>query len=318
MRLRGPAIIAEQTGTIVVEPEWAVEVNEHLQLILSRTSAADLHRDIGSRPGSRDAGDIQQSVHAHSERDGGGLQNTARSVNIKERLDFSCALFDAGGNLIANAPHIPVHLGSMDDSIKALLDQEAAGLAAGNVYLCNAPYNGGTHLPDLTVVSPLRDAAGQVLYLLASRAHHADIGGISPGSMPAMSSHIDEEGILFDNFLLMQDGRFRTDALREKLLDNAWPARNPEQNIADCKAQVAANERGRALLEALLQRYGRRTVHAYVEYVLDNAEDSRAQRYRLARYARAAKPLPLRVPVRQRAAYPCRDQPRPGNAQCPN
>ena len=192
----------------MVEPEWAAEVNEHLQLILSRASAADLQREIGI---ALDPVMLEifsnQFMHIASEM-GVVLQNTARSVNIKERLDFSCALFDAGGNLIANAPHIPVHLGSMDDSIKALLEQEAAGLAAGNVYLCNAPYNGGTHLPDLTVVSPLRDSAGNVLYLLASRAHHADIGGISPGSMPAMSSHIDEEGILFDNFLLMADGRF--------------------------------------------------------------------------------------------------------------
>jgi 5-oxoprolinase (ATP-hydrolysing) len=202
------------------------------------------------------------------------LQRTARSVNIKERLDFSCALFSPAGELIANAPHIPVHLGSMDDSVKALLQKHRNGLCAGNIYLCNAPYNGGTHLPDLTVISPVIDAAGELVFVAASRAHHADIGGISPGSMPPNSKHIDEEGVIFNNFLLVEDGHFRTTELYRELTAAHWPARNPEQNIADCKAQIAANERGRSLLLQMLQHYSPATVLAYVGHTLDNAEES--------------------------------------------
>jgi len=274
MLLQGPAIISEQTGTIVVEPDWKLQVNNSLQLLLTRNKQPLLQENIST---GKDPVMLEifsnHFMHIADEM-GVVLQKTARSVNIKERLDFSCALFDPSGDLIANAPHIPVHLGSMDESIKSLLRTHSEGLQKGHIYLCNAPYNGGTHLPDLTVVTPVLDATGELIFVVASRAHHADIGGISPGSMPAASRHIDEEGVVFDNFLLVADDHFRETELRSKLQHAIYPARNPMQNIADCKAQAAANERGRHLLLEMVKQYGIKTVHAYVEYTLDNAEES--------------------------------------------
>ncbi len=203
------------------------------------------------------------------------LQNTAHSVNIKERLDFSCALFDADGHLIANAPHMPVHLGSMSESIKTVIERNPR-MQPGDVYVLNDPYHGGTHLPDVTVVTPvyLDGAAPRPAFYVASRGHHADIGGTTPGSMPPFSSTIDEEGVLFDNFLLVRGGRLREAELLERLGTGAWPARNPPQTIADLRAQIAANEKGVQELKAMVDQYGPDTVAAYMRHVQDNAEES--------------------------------------------
>jgi N-methylhydantoinase B len=203
------------------------------------------------------------------------LQNTAASVNIKERLDFSCAIFDASGLLVANAPHIPVHLGSMSESVRSLINDKGDTLKPGNVYLSNNPYNGGTHLPDVTAITPVFDEdEKQIIFYVASRGHQADIGGITPGSMPPHSTTVEEEGILFDNFLLVEQGNFREKQVREILLNHPYPARNPDQNIADFKAQIAANERGVQELRKMVSQYGLETVQAYMKFVQDNAEES--------------------------------------------
>ncbi|MBD2433165.1 MULTISPECIES: hydantoinase B/oxoprolinase family protein [Fischerella] len=203
------------------------------------------------------------------------LQNTAASVNIKERLDFSCAIFDASGLLVANAPHIPVHLGSMSESVRSLINDKGDTLKPGNVYLSNNPYNGGTHLPDVTAITPVfNEDEKQIIFYVASRGHQADIGGITPGSMPPHSTTVEEEGILFDNFLLVEQGNFRENQVRETLLNHPYPARNPEQNIADFKAQIAANERGVQELRKMVSQYGLETVQAYMKFVQDNAEES--------------------------------------------
>jgi N-methylhydantoinase B len=202
------------------------------------------------------------------------LQNTAASVNIKERLDFSCAIFDQNGNLVANAPHIPVHLGSMSESVKSLI-QSKQKLQPGNVYLSNNPYNGGTHLPDVTVITPVFKLENkQILFYVASRGHQADLGGMTPGSMPPYSTNITEEGILFDNFLLVEEGNFREKELKEILANNIYPARNPDQNIADFQAQIAANNKGVKELLNMVANYGLETVQTYMQFVQDNAEES--------------------------------------------
>jgi len=208
------------------------------------------------------------------------LQNTAHSVNIKERLDFSCALFDGQGNLIANAPHIPVHLGSMGESIATVIRRNAGQLRPGDVYVLNDPYNGGTHLPDVTVVTPVFDeegvsgAAPQIRFFVASRGHHADIGGITPGSMPPDSKTVEEEGVLLDNFKLVEGGRLREGELRTLLANATHPARNPDQNLADLRAQIAANEKGVQELRRMVREFGIDTVRAYMGHVQDNAEEA--------------------------------------------
>ncbi len=203
------------------------------------------------------------------------LQNTAYSVNIKERLDFSCALFNAAGELIANAPHMPVHLGSMSESIKTVIERNPQMLD-GDVYVLNDPYHGGTHLPDVTVVTPvyLETSDTQPSFYVASRGHHADIGGSTPGSMPPFSTTIDEEGVLFDNFLLVRGGQMREAALLSALQSGSYPARNPQQTIADLRAQIAANQKGVEELIAMVAQFGRGTVAAYMKHVQDNAEES--------------------------------------------
>ncbi len=201
------------------------------------------------------------------------LQNTAASVNIKERLDFSCAIFDTSGDLVANAPHIPVHLGSMSESVRSLINSHQT-LKPGNVYLSNNPYNGGTHLPDVTAITPVFLLHPTPLFYVASRGHQADIGGITPGSMPGNSTTVEEEGILFDNFLLVDQGNFRETPTRQLLANHLYPARNPDQNIADFKAQIAANERGVQELGKMVEQYGLETVQAYMKFVQDNAEES--------------------------------------------
>lgn len=200
------------------------------------------------------------------------LQNTAVSVNIKERLDFSCAIFDRDGLLVANAPHIPVHLGSMSASVSSLIQDIGDQIQPGNVYGSNNPYNGGTHLPDVTIITPVFIASSQrPIFYVASRGHQADIGGITPGSMPPNSQHIEEEGILFDNFLLVEAGNFRSSAITNKLLDHQYPARNPNRNLADFQAQIAANHRGVQELLKMVEQYGVETVQAYMQFVQDNA-----------------------------------------------
>ncbi|MDJ0636192.1 MAG: hydantoinase B/oxoprolinase family protein [Xenococcaceae cyanobacterium MO_188.B29] len=208
------------------------------------------------------------------------LQNTAASVNIKERLDFSCAIFDAHGSLVANAPHIPVHLGSMSASVMSLINDVGDEIKPGNVYLSNNPYNGGTHLPDVTAITPVfANGRGErpftptnPIFYVASRGHQADLGGITPGSMPPHSTNIKEEGILFDNFLLVEEGHFKEAAVRDILNNNPYPARNPQQNIADFKAQIAANNRGVNELLKMVEQYGLETVQTYMQFVQDNAE----------------------------------------------
>ncbi|CEJ45884.1 Hydantoinase B/oxoprolinase [Umezakia ovalisporum] len=206
------------------------------------------------------------------------LQNTAASVNIKERLDFSCAIFDSSGLLVANAPHIPVHLGSMSESVRSLINHQGDTIQPGNVYLSNNPYNGGTHLPDVTAITPVfledNNSSSTPLFYVAARGHQADIGGITPGSMPPHSTTIEEEGILFDNFLLVKQGKFQENQVKELLTNHPYPARNPQQNIADFKAQIAANERGVQELRKMVAQYDIDTVQTYMKFVQDNAEES--------------------------------------------
>jgi 5-oxoprolinase (ATP-hydrolysing) len=271
----GPAIVAEADATTVVEPGWQARVGEHGHLILTR------HRPRPSRVAvGTDVDPVLLEVFnnlfmAIAEQMGVTLENTAHSVNIKERLDFSCALFDAEGNLIANAPHIPVHLGSMGESIKEVLRRNHGSLRPGDVHAINDPYHGGTHLPDVTVVSPVFDPTGEhLLFLVASRGHHAEIGGLTPGSMPAFSRTIHEEGVLFDNWLLVRDGRMREAETRALLTGAAHPSRDPDSNLADLRAQIAANEKGISELARITEQFGLDVVQAYMLHVQDNAEES--------------------------------------------
>jgi N-methylhydantoinase B/oxoprolinase/acetone carboxylase alpha subunit len=202
------------------------------------------------------------------------LQNTALSVNIRERLDFSCALFDEEGRLVSNAPHMPVHLGSMGESVRSVIAATGSELNPGDAIMLNSPYNGGTHLPDITVVTPWFENSERPLFFLASRAHHADIGGITPGSMPSESHHIDEEGVLIDNFWLVRAGEFQLDAVVDLLSVAKYPARNQKQNIADLRAQLAANQQGIRQLEKAIERYGMSTVQNYLRFVRENAATS--------------------------------------------
>ena len=277
--IAGPAVIAEQNATTVVEPGWQATLTVgdafELQRVVPRATQHGYEHAIGT-----DADPVMLEVFNNlfmniAEQMGLRLQNTAYSVNIKERLDFSCALFNAAGELIANAPHMPVHLGSMSESIKTVIERNPA-MRAGDVYLLNDPYHGGTHLPDVTVVTPvyLHDADAEPSFFVASRGHHADIGGTTPGSMPPFSKTIAEEGVLFDNFLLVCGGAMREVELLAQLQSGNYPARNPQQTIADLRAQIAANEKGVQELRAMVAQFGRATVAAYMQHVQDNAEES--------------------------------------------
>ena len=275
--IRGPAIIREATGTTVVEPGWRATVDARLNLILDRVVALPARKAIGTQADPVMLEVFNNLFMAVAEEMGFALQNTAYSVNIKERLDFSCALFDRDGNLIANAPHMPVHLGSMGDSVRAIRDarlNDGRGMKPGDVYMLNAPYNGGTHLPDVTVVMPVFDAAGALLFYVAARGHQGDIGGITPGSMPPSSRTVEEEGVLIENFLLVEGGRFREAETRALLASGRWPARNPDQNIGDLKAQIAACARGAEALTAMVGEFGQDVVEAYMAHVQDNAEEA--------------------------------------------
>ncbi len=273
--IAGPAIIAERNATTVVESGWQATLTAAGAIELQRVQPRATQHAIGT-----EADPVMLEVFNNlfmniAEQMGLRLQNTAYSVNIKERLDFSCALFDAGGQLIANAPHMPVHLGSMSESINTVIDRNPA-MSPGDVYVLNDPYHGGTHLPDVTVVTPvyLEAADAKPSFFVASRGHHADIGGTTPGSMPPFSRTIDEEGVLFDNFLLVHDGVLHEAELLAQLRSGRWPARNPQQTIADLRAQIAANEKGVHELRAMVAQFGRATVAAYMQHVQDNAEES--------------------------------------------
>jgi 5-oxoprolinase (ATP-hydrolysing) len=274
----GPCIVVEANATTVVDPGWAGTVSERGHLLLERASR---HKDqvADSADAAREPDPVRLEIFNRlfmhiAEQMGTVLQHTALSVNIRERLDFSCALFDAEGRLVSNAPHMPVHLGSMGESVRSVIADKGDQLRSGDAIMLNSPYNGGTHLPDITVVTPWFADADRPLFFLASRAHHADVGGITPGSMPSSSSHIDEEGVLIDNFWLVRDGEFRREAT-EKLFNGArYPARNTPQNIADLKAQLAANQQGIRQLEKAVARYGMATVQDYLGFVRENASVS--------------------------------------------
>ena len=273
--ISGPAIVIDDTTTTIVESGWRLRIDASGHLILDRFSPKTAVREFGTEVDPVMLEVFNNHFMNIAENMGTVLENTAHSVNIKERLDFSCAVFDDTGALIANAPHIPVHLGAMGDSVQAIIADNTGTIRAGNVYMLNTPYNGGSHLPDVTVVTPvLGDDRRSILFLVACRAHHADIGGISPGSMPARSKTIHEEGVLFDNFLLVSGHQFREDELRTRLSQGPYPARNPEQNIADLRAQIAANEKGVQELHAMIDHFGISTVQAYMGHLQANAEES--------------------------------------------
>ena len=273
-RIPGPALIIEPHQTIVVEPGWEGSITDRNDLVLKRT-AAKTKEHAGQKADPILLEVFNNLFMAAAEQMGEALRLTAQSVNIKERLDFSCAVFDAKGALVANAPHVPVHLGSMDSSVESILRARGGSMKRGDVYMLNAPYNGGTHLPDITVVTPVFHAdRDEVIFFTASRGHHADIGGIAPGSMSPQARTIDEEGVLIDNFQLVEGGRFREAETLALLRDATYPARNPQQNIADLKAQVAANERGARELLSMVEQLGLDAVRAYMGYVQDNAEES--------------------------------------------
>ncbi|MGJ3246203.1 MAG: hydantoinase B/oxoprolinase family protein [Elainellaceae cyanobacterium] len=291
----GPAIIIESTGTNVIEPGWQAEITAKNHLVLKKvaedrqSSTQTSHADTQNIPAPSNSPDpvmleiFNNLFMAIAEQMGFTLQNTSYSVNIKERLDFSCAIFDGNGQLVANAPHIPVHLGSMSESVQSLIEEKGDTLRSGDVYVLNNPYNGGTHLPDVTVITPVFIAQSSEashwdnetpLFYVASRGHHADIGGITPGSMPSNSTSVEEEGVLIDNVQLVDQGRFCEDKILDLLTHAPYPVRNPIQNLADLKAQVAANEKGVCELRNMVEHYSLETVQAYMQHVQDNAEES--------------------------------------------
>jgi len=291
----GPAIIAEKNATTVVEPGWRARVTALDHLVLDRVQPREKRSAIGTSVDPVMLEVFNNLFMNIAEQMGLQLQNTAYSVNIKERLDFSCALFDATGNLIANAPHMPVHLGSMSESIKTVVARNAGTMRPGDVFMLNDPYHGGTHLPDVTVVTPVYIDAdrpspsegegaggdGRVVaarreptFYVGSRGHHADIGGVTPGSMPPFSTRIEEEGVQIDNVKLVDGGRLRGAEVLALLRSGAYPSRNPQQNIADLKAQIAANEKGVQELRKMVEQFGLDVVQAYMGHVQDNAEES--------------------------------------------
>jgi 5-oxoprolinase (ATP-hydrolysing) len=322
-RMAGPALIIEQHQTIVVEPGWQAEITVKDHVLLRRVEKKTRQAALGTEADPVMLEVFNNLFMSIAEQMGVTLQNTAYSVNIKERLDFSCAVFDRDGALVANAPHMPVHLGSMDRSVETIIRLNEGDIHPGDVFALNAPYNGGTHLPDITVVTPVfedsslsplegemaaqqPEGVGQgsarpkgtsssaattppgpsghpplkgegnprILFWSASRGHHADVGGTAPGSMTPLATTVDEEGVLFDNFRIVSRGRFQEEALRNLLTDHPYPARNPDQNIADLKAQIAANEKGVAELRKMVAQFGLEVVEAYMGHVQDNAAES--------------------------------------------
>ncbi len=274
-RVAGPALIIEPHQTIVVEDGWRAEITRKNHAVLQRVKAAPRRAAVGAKVDPVMLEIFNNLFMSIAEQMGVTLQNTAYSVNIKERLDFSCAVFDRNGSLVANAPHMPVHLGSMDRSVETIIRLNEGKVRAGDVFALNAPYNGGTHLPDITVCTPVFDEAGKtILFWVASRGHHADVGGIAPGSMSPRAVNILEEGVYIDNFRLVARGRFRERELYALLEGGPWPARNPLQNVNDLKAQIAANEKGAQELKRMVEQFSLAIVEAYMGHVQDNAAES--------------------------------------------
>ncbi|MDH5188846.1 MAG: hydantoinase B/oxoprolinase family protein [Rhodospirillaceae bacterium] len=272
--LLGPAIICDINSTTVVEIGWQAHYRDNGDLVLTRHTPREKRESIGTSADPVMLEIFNNLFMSIAEQMGATLANTAHSVNIKERLDFSCAVFDFKGNLVANAPHMPVHLGSMGESVKSIIDGRPE-MALGDVFAINAPYNGGTHLPDITIVTPVFNQRGsEVIFYVASRGHHADIGGITPGSMPPNSTTVKEEGILFDNVQIVKGGEFLEADIKKLLLSGKYPARNPEQNIADMGAQIAANEKGARELKRMTDHFGLDVIKAYMGHVQDNAEET--------------------------------------------
>ena len=270
----GPAIISEATGTNIIERGWLGSLDKYYNLILSRSEEKKLEKGLGTSVDVVMLEVFNNLFMNIAEQMGATLANTAYSVNIKERLDFSCALFDSSGALVANAPHVPVHLGSMSEAIRTVIKLNKNDIFPGDVFVLNAPFNGGTHLPDVTVITPVFDKDGkQITFFVASRGHHADIGGKTPGSGPPDSKHIDEEGVLIDNFKMFDKGVFRESEIRKILSSGRYPCRNIEHNMADLAAQVAANNTGIVEINAMIEQFGIETVHSYMNYVQDNAEE---------------------------------------------
>ncbi|SEK84323.1 5-oxoprolinase (ATP-hydrolysing) [Pacificibacter marinus] len=271
----GPAILTEPTGTNILEDGWQAEAAKGGNLVLRRIVPLTRQEAIGTSVDPVMLEVFNNLFMSIAEQMGATLANTAYSVNIKERYDFSCAIFDSRGDLVANAPHVPVHLGSMSTSVRTILQQNAGKIAPGDVFMMNNPYNGGTHLPDVTVITPVFDDTGHdIIYTVASRGHHADIGGTTPGSAPPDSRHIEEEGVLIDNFLLVKQGDLQEKAARELLTSGLYPCRNIDQNMADLAAQIAANATGVSELTKITRQFGLKVVHAYMAHVQDNAEES--------------------------------------------
>ncbi|MEU4614081.1 hydantoinase B/oxoprolinase family protein [Streptomyces umbrinus] len=290
----GPAIITEASSTTVVDDGWQAAMTDDGHLVMERVAVTE-SSDLGTEVDPVLLEVFNNLFMAIAEQMGARLESTAQSVNIKERLDFSCALFDPDGNLVANAPHIPVHLGSMGTSVKEVIRRRGDSMRPGDTYAVNDPYHGGTHLPDVTVITPVFDTegdgaegrddsesdgpqggadGGRILFYVASRGHHAEIGGIAPGSMPANSRTIEEEGILFDNWLLVEGGRLREAETRSLLTEAPYPSRNPTTNLADLRAQIAANQKGVDEVARMIGHFGLDVVQAYMKHVQDNAEEA--------------------------------------------
>lgn len=273
--ISGPAILVEDHQTVVIEPGWQAQLTARDHLVLKRVEAKSRDLAIGTQADPVMLEVFNNLFMSIAEQMGETLQKTSSSVNIKERLDFSCAVFDRSGALVANAPHMPVHLGSMDRSVEAIIRQNVGTVRPGDVYALNAPYNGGTHLPDITVVTPVFDPdEREIIFWVASRGHHADVGGTAPGSMTPLATSVEEEGVLFDNFKVVDRGIFQEIALRKLLTDHPYPCRNPDQNIGDLKAQIAANEKGVHEMRKMVAQFSWEVVSAYMAHVQDNAEES--------------------------------------------
>jgi 5-oxoprolinase (ATP-hydrolysing) len=273
--VKGPAIVIEPHQTIAVEPGWQAALTAKNHLVLTRFKKLRRTSAVGTKADPVMLEVFNNLFMSIAEQMGVALQNTAYSVNIKERLDFSCAVFSGDGALVANAPHMPVHLGSMDRAVETIIRENKGRIAPGDVYAINAPYNGGTHLPDITVCTPVFDGAKRkILFWVASRGHHADVGGISPGSMSPNATTIEEEGVYLDNFKLVDRGRFREKEINAALMGAKYPARNPTQNINDLKAQIAANEKGVQELRKMVVQFTLPVVQAYMKHVQDNAAES--------------------------------------------
>ena len=270
----GPAVIIESIATVMIEPGWRAQMTDRAHLVLTRVVPLVRQHAVGTEADPVMLEIFNNRFMSIAEQMGSVLENTSYSVNIKERLDFSCAIFTIQGELIANAPHMPVHLGSMGESVETVIRERGNEMKPGDVFVLNAPYNGGTHLPDVTVITPVFDEPGtELLFFVCSRGHHADIGGMTPGSMPADSKTVEDEGVLIDNFVIVDGGKFREAETRALLASGKYPARNPDQNMADLRAQIAANEKGLSELRVMVSEFGLDVVRAYMKHVQDNAEE---------------------------------------------